>query len=68
MFRDVAGPGRGHSPAFYQLLGKRYEMLVDSGEPHPVKAIAAECRVKISTASKWLKKARRRGYPPPSRS
>jgi hypothetical protein len=65
-FRSVAGPGRALPDGFYRLLGKQYELMVDGGEEHPVKGIADLHTVKISTASKWLKEARRRGYLPPS--
>lgn len=61
-FRKVAGPGRALSPAFFQLLGEQHDAVVAMGELHPVKALADIHHVKISTASKWLKEARRRGY------
>lgn len=61
-FRNAAGPGRALNDAFYRLLGKQREALIAEGEPHPVKALSLIHRVKISTASKWLTEARRRGY------
>jgi hypothetical protein len=63
-FRAVAGPGRALPPGFYRLLGAQYKLMVDGGEQHPVKGIADFHSVKISTASKWLKEARQRGYLP----
>ena len=60
--RSIAGPGRGHSPYFYELIGREYSELVRGGEPHPVKALAAAHYVTISTASRWITEARRRGY------
>jgi hypothetical protein len=63
-FRKVAGPGRALGDPFYRLLGEQYKGLVESEYPHPVKTLADIHQVKISTASKWLKEARRRGYPP----
>jgi hypothetical protein len=58
-FRKVAGPGRGYSPRFYELLAEQYKALVAEGDPHPIKALAEIHHVKISTASKWMKEARR---------
>jgi hypothetical protein len=65
-FQKVGGPGRALPDQHYQLLGVEYKVRVEAGDPHPVKTIAARHGVKISTASKWLKEARRRGYPPSS--
>jgi hypothetical protein len=62
-FRNVAGPGRALTDAFYRLLSEQYKGLVGFGYPHPVKTLADVHQVKISTASKWLKEAHRR-YPP----
>lgn len=59
-FRKVAGPGRGHSPAFYQLLAQQYAAVLAEGETRPVTAIAEMHGVTISAASRWLKEARRR--------
>jgi hypothetical protein len=61
LFHDAAGPGRGLAPPFYSLLAEQYKALVDSGEPHPVKAIAGMHGVEIATSSKWLKETERRG-------
>ena len=60
--RSIAGPGRGLSDYFYELVGRHHGELVESGEPHPVKALGAAHFVTISTASRWIKEARRRGY------
>jgi hypothetical protein len=48
-------------PDFYWVIAANYRALVAGGEPHPVKALAAQHHVTISAASRWLKEARRRG-------
>lgn len=60
--RQVAGPGRGLSDAFYRIIARHYTALIDGGEPYPVKALGESHHVTISAASRWLKEARRRGY------
>jgi hypothetical protein len=59
--RAVGAPRRGHSPDFYLAVAKSYEALRAEGELHPVKALAKSQPVDISTASRWIKEARRRG-------
>jgi hypothetical protein len=60
--REVAGPGRGHPDDFYRKIATSHAALVSEGEPHPVKALSQNHHVTISTASRWVKEARRRGY------
>ncbi len=57
----LRGPGR--KPArltddFYRLIADDYEARRRAGEPHLVKAIAEAHHVDISTASRWIKRAR----------
>jgi len=59
--RDLGSTRRGLTPEFYRLIALNYEALVAEGEPHPVKALAAMHDSTISSASRWLKEARRRG-------
>jgi hypothetical protein len=59
--RDVGGPRRGHTDEFYRQIARDYKTLIDEGEKHPVKALAAMHRVVISAASKWLSTAREKG-------
>jgi hypothetical protein len=60
--REVGATSRGLGDEFYRLVGHNYTALVDEGEQHPVKALAEMHHVVISTASRWIKEARRRGY------
>jgi hypothetical protein len=41
-----------------------YNALVEEGEPHPVKAMAAMYDRTISAASRWIDGARQRGFLP----
>lgn len=59
--REVGRPGRGLTGKFYRVIAERYEALVTEGEPHPVKALGEIHHVAISTASRWITEARRRG-------
>jgi hypothetical protein len=60
--REHGGPRRGHRDEFFQQIALEYNALVEAGEPHPVKTLAARHHVVISAASRWLKEARRRGH------
>jgi hypothetical protein len=62
--RVVGVTRRGLGADFYLLIAKRYEALVAEGEKYPVKQLAKEQYVDISTSSRWIKEARRRGYLP----
>ena len=50
----------------YRLIAADYETRRAAGQKHIVTAIAAARYVDISTASRWVKEARRRGYLPPA--
>jgi hypothetical protein len=62
--REVGASRRGLGDEFYRLIAQSYEALVSEGEQDPVKALAEMQPVDISTASRWIKEARRRGYLP----
>jgi hypothetical protein len=63
LLRQIGRPGRGLSDDFYRLIAGQYKALVAEGERHPVKALAAiqPGKTNISTASRWIKEAKRRG-------
>jgi hypothetical protein len=65
--QQVTRPGRGYPDDHYRIVAKKYNALVAEGEAYPVKALAAMYpgRTHISTASRWITEARRRGYLPP---
>lgn len=60
--RHVGATRRGLGEDFYRLVAQEYRALVDEGERYPVKALSELHHVVISTASRWIKEARRRGY------
>jgi len=63
MLRTEAGKTRrGLSDKFYKDIAAEYEALVQEGDPHPLKSIAAKRPVHKSRASRWVKEARSRGY------
>lgn len=62
---DVGKAGRGLSPAFYDTISEQYKLLVEQGEPHPIKTLAEAHSVTMSAASRWVKEARRIGKLPP---
>lgn len=64
MLREIGGPGRGLPPQFYEQIAGSYRGLIESGEPHPNKALARIYTVTPSAASRWVKEARRRGLIP----
>ena len=64
--RTIGVSRRGLGDQFYRTVAEAYESLVASGERYPVKALAEMQPVDISTASRWISEARRRGYVPPS--
>ncbi len=62
-------PGRGLSPEWLQYIAAEYQALVDEGEKHPIKALAARYQpVHPSAVSRWVKAARNRGYLPPKKA
>jgi hypothetical protein len=60
--REIGATRRGLGDEFFKIVAQSYRALVDEDEPHPVKALAEMHHVVISTASRWIKEARRRGY------
>jgi hypothetical protein len=59
--RAVNAPRRGLNDDFLRAVAQQHETLVAEGEPYPVKTIADMQAVDISTASRWITTARRRG-------
>jgi hypothetical protein len=49
---------RGLSIDFISGIADDYRELVAGGEPHPVKTLAAMHQVEISTASRWISRAK----------
>jgi hypothetical protein len=62
--RDAGATRRGLSDDFYRRIADSYETIQAAGERYPVKTIAELNNVVISTASRWITEARRRGYLP----
>ena len=62
--RHIGRPGRGLSDDFFRLVAAHYTALVAEGEKYPVKALGEAHHGTISTASRWVTEARRRGYLP----
>jgi len=62
--RELGKTRRGLGSDFYGPIGQLYTALVSAGEPYPVKALADAQGVDISTASRWIKEARQRGFIP----
>jgi hypothetical protein len=60
--RQITAAGRGLSDDFLRLVAESYKALVAEGEPYPVKALAEMQPVDKSTASRWIKEARARGF------
>jgi len=60
--RTLGTSRRGLGDEFYRSIAQCYEAIVAEGEPHPVKALAALQHAHISTASRWVKGARERGF------
>jgi hypothetical protein len=57
---------RGRPDGFYRDVADVYLELA-SGSPRPASDIAARHGVPVSTAHRWVKEARRRGFLPPGR-
>ena len=53
---------RGKPGRFYRIIGEDYAARVREGDAAPVTSLAAAHGVVKSTASRWVKEARRRGY------
>jgi hypothetical protein len=60
--REIGATRRGLGDEFYRLIGRNYAALIEQGEQYPVKALGEMHHAAISTASRWIKEARRRGY------
>lgn len=62
-------PGRGgHPEGFYERIAARYRALEMSGEPHPTKRIAEQDQYSPHTVSGWIRRCRKLGMLPESRS
>jgi hypothetical protein len=59
---NVGAPRRGTPGRWFREIAHEYSTRLAAGEKAPVKAIAEAHGVDKSTASRWLKEARRRGY------
>ena len=64
LLRDFGSTKRGLTDELLETIAGQYRDLEAGGQPHLVKTIAALHSVDISTASKWIKRARDRGYLP----
>lgn len=62
MLSNVGTTRRGLPAGFYRIIADEYRTRVEAGESAPVTAIAQAHGVYKSTASRWLKEARRRRY------
>ena len=61
--RTEAGKNRRGLPdKFYREIASEYDDLLQAGDPHPIKTIAAKRPAHKSRASRWVKEARARGY------
>jgi hypothetical protein len=60
--RGAGATRRGLSPEFYRQIAEQYNGLIAEGVRHPVKTLAEMQHVKISTASRWITKARELDY------
>lgn len=61
MLRGRGRTRRGLTDDFFRLIAADYEARRQAGG-HPVKELAAAHHVDDSTASRWIKEARKRGY------
>ena len=64
--REVGSTRRGLNDDFYERVAESYKTIQAAGEPYPVKTLAKLNSVVISTASRWITEARRRGHLPPA--
>jgi hypothetical protein len=63
---DNGGAGRGRPDAFYRELARAYLQLAQDST-RPVAVLAESNGVPVTTAHRWIKEARRRGFLPPGR-
>ena len=59
--------GRKRPDSFYQRAADEYTRLVADGDRSPAQTIAAANDVPVTTAHRWIKEARRRGFLPAGR-
>jgi hypothetical protein len=62
--RKVGPTRRGLSDDAYRSVAQLYTAFVHEGERYPIKRLAEDQKVDISTASRWVTGARDRGYLP----
>jgi len=62
----VLPSGRGRPNAFYREIATRYRTFSHTSR-RPAHDIAERYDVPVTTAHRWIKEARRRGYLPPGR-
>jgi transposase len=62
VLREIGTTRRGLGDEFYRLVAQSYRAFAAEAEPYPVKALAEMHHVVISTASRWINEAKRRGY------
>jgi hypothetical protein len=65
---EVDKTRRGTSAIKLRIVAHVYSSLVSEGEPYPNKALAAALHADESTASRWVKAARERGFLPKDES
>lgn len=61
--RTLSRPGT--DPAFYSHVATAYRQYAETGAP--AKTIADEAGVPVTTAHRWVREARQRGFLPPAR-
>jgi hypothetical protein len=59
---EIGTTRRGLPGKFLRVIANEYEARVHEGDPAPITSIAAAHGKTKSTASRWIKEARRRGY------
>jgi len=64
--RELDEGRRGRPDAFYRDVASTYRHLA-SASPRPAAELAEANRVPVTTAHRWIKEARRRGFLPPGR-
>jgi hypothetical protein len=62
ILRNIGATRRGLPSSWFRRIAEEYNRRLDAGERAPVTAIAGAHGVYKSTASRWIKEAKRRGY------
>jgi hypothetical protein len=62
VLNQIGSTRRGKPGSFYRIVGDEYAALVRAGDPAPINSIAANHGVNKSTASRWVKEAKRQGH------